>query len=80
MFENTVNIYLLRVLCLRLHVHARIHLDFLKARFWFLLVRWSVGKRTFLACSTLFLTGQFIFSGRGCVVVGMHPIRKRSIL
>ena len=58
----------MRVSCLRLHVHARIDLDFLKARFWFLLFRWSVGKRTFLACSTLFLTGQFIFSGRGCVV------------
>ena len=34
-------------------------LDFLKARFQFLLVRWSVGKWTFLAWSALFLTGYF---------------------
>ena len=37
---------------------------FLKARFRFLLVRWSVGKRTFFVCSALFLTAQF--SGRWC--------------
>ena len=33
--------------------------DFLKANSWFLLVRWSVMKQTFLGCSALFLTGQF---------------------
>ena len=38
-----------------------------QSRFRFLLVRWSVGKLTFLACSTLFLTDQF--SGRQCDLV-----------
>ena len=34
-------------------------LDFLKARFQFLLLRWWVGKWTFLALSALFLTRHF---------------------
>ena len=37
---------------------------FLKARFPFLLVRWSVQKRIFFVSSALFLTAQF--SGRWC--------------
>ena len=51
---------------------ASLPVDFLKARFRFLLVRWSVGKQTFLACNMLILTGQF--SGRRCdrcVLLGM---------
>ena len=58
--------------CLKIHVIRLLwclqvilfYIEFLVVRFPFLLVRWSVGKRSFHSCSALFLTGQF--SGRQC--------------
>ena len=57
-----LKIHIIRLLwCLQV-IHFYVY--FLVARFRFLLVRWSVGKRSFHSCSTLVLTGQF--SGRRC--------------